>query len=193
VRHSAAVHVWVLLSVLQIPIAHAPAIADDEDAVGRGLSRDFNATMEKKIAEDKKDKAELFVVQGKWEAAYNEYSKFIEQHPRKNMTARMQRMLCANKLKRWQQVIDDGMAIMNGHEGGVQNRSKVLERRGIAYAELKMYDKACADFAEEARLWPDSRRAYVQLVRCYNLAGKKKEAAEAQKKIDELDKDIRPF
>ena len=175
-----------------MPIANAPARAGDEEAI-KGLSRDFNASMEKKISEDSEDKAKLYVVQGNWEAAYKEYSKLIDQHPQRNLGARMQRMLCANKLKRWQQVIDDGTAIMNGHEGGFQNRSKVLDRRGIAYAELKMYDKACADFAEEARLWPDNRRSYAQLVRCYNLAGKKKEAAEAQKKIDELDKDIRPF
>lgn len=169
-------------------------VCADEATKGHGLAGDFSDVMDKKMGNDKPDQGELLVVQGKWDEAYKVYSKQIAARPGKIcVSARMQRMLCSSKLKHWQQVIDDGTVILNSKEGGVQVHSKVFERTGIAYAELKNYDRACSCFNQELKLFPDSRQAFVQLARCYKLAGHPKEAAAAQKKLDELDKDLQPF
>ncbi|HEY9681849.1 MAG TPA: hypothetical protein V6C86_09740 [Oculatellaceae cyanobacterium] len=173
-------------------LAFAAGPPDAEDGVlNKDIVKDIAGAMAKKSSP--LSRADTLAGQGRWADAYDAYTTEISRDKDNSVSSRVKRMVCAARLKRWNEVIADGNEILKAKSPGTQKRAKVLQRRAEAYAALKKYDLARVDLLEEIKLWPDSRPAYVELINVYQAAGDWQGAAETQKKLDALDSEIKPF
>ncbi|HEY9753850.1 MAG TPA: hypothetical protein V6C97_01670 [Oculatellaceae cyanobacterium] len=182
----------VVLQAVCGPLVLAASPPGTEDGVlNKDMVKDIAGAMAKKSSP--LSQADTLAGQGRWADAYDAYTTEINLHRDNSVSPRVKRMVCAARLKRWNEVIADGNEILKAKSPGPQKRAKVLQRRAEAYAALKKYELARVDLLEEIKLWPDSRPAYVDLIKVYQASGDWQGVAETQKKLDALDTEIKPF
>lgn len=130
---------------------------------------------------------------GRFAQAERELSIDLEKAPQ-DWKARTVRVKANKFLKNWQKMIVD-LTYLIDHEvnRSVLSRVYAFHDRGVAYLNLKKYDKAEADLKAAIKLAPDTRPPHADLLEVYKATGQKALAASEAQKIKKLDEDLGGF
>ncbi len=133
-------------------------------------------------------KAEILKRLRRYDLAEKELDLLVAQRPKDDIV-RARRADVAKENKHWQKVIDDTSYVIGLH---VKNFShwNLLGKRAEAYAQLKQYDKAIADYKEGIKHLPDARQMHDELMKVYTITGNSKGVAEERRAIEAIDKDL---
>lgn len=76
---------------------------------------------------------------------------------------------------------------------GVRNKDLFLTLRGNAYTKLKMFKRAEQDYTQALKANSNYFEAYRGLINVYKMTGRKKEADDFGRRLQELEGDIQPL